>query len=128
MHHLHKTEDLNENQYGFTPQQNTIDAAMEARKSIEPQLEKGRVVIMVSLDVRGAFDSTWWPVILNGLPEAKCPRNFYSLTNINNFNIEKRINKGCPQGSCFGPGLWNIQYNPILNLRHTKHKKYSLCR
>ena len=56
LHHLHKTEFLNENQYGFTPQKNTIDAAMEARKSIEPQLEKGRVVIMVRLDVRGAFD------------------------------------------------------------------------
>jgi hypothetical protein len=36
LHHLHKTEFLNENQYGFTPQQNTIDAAMEARKFIEP--------------------------------------------------------------------------------------------
>ena len=44
-------EFLNENQYGFTTQKNTIDAAMEARKFIEPQLEKGRIVIMVSLDV-----------------------------------------------------------------------------
>jgi len=51
MHNLHKMEFLNENQYGFTTQKNTIDAAMEARKFIEPQLEKGRIVIMVSLDV-----------------------------------------------------------------------------
>jgi len=56
MHHLHKTEFLNEKAYSFTPQKNTIDAAMEARKFIEPQLEKGRIVLMVSLEVRGAFD------------------------------------------------------------------------
>jgi hypothetical protein len=118
----------------FTPQKNTTDAAMEARNFIEPQLEKGRVVIMVSLDVRGAFDSAWCPAILKGLRDAQCPRNLYNLTldylkerkaviNINNFDIEKRITKGCPQGSCRGPGLWNIQYNPILNLRYTKHTK-----
>jgi hypothetical protein len=134
MHHLHQTEFLNKNQYGFTPQKNTIDAAMEARKFIEPQLEKGRVVKMASLDVRGAFDSAWWPAIIKGLRDAKCPRNLCNLTldylkerkaviNINNFNIEKRITKECPQGSCCGPELWNIQYNPILNLRYTKHKK-----
>jgi len=50
LHHLHKTKFLNKNQYGLTPQKNTIDAAMEARKFIESQLEKGSVVIMVSLD------------------------------------------------------------------------------
>jgi hypothetical protein len=80
LHYLHKTEFLNENQYGFPPQKNTIDAAMEARKFIEPQLENGRVVRMVSLDVRGAFDSAWWPAILKGLRDAKCPRNLYNLT------------------------------------------------
>ena len=26
----------------------------------------------------------------------------------------------CPQGSCCGPGLWNVQYNTILNLNVTK--------
>ena len=104
MHYLHKTEFLNENRYGFTPQKNTINAAMEARKFIEPQLQKDRIIIMVSLDVRGAFDSPWWPAILKGLRDAKCPRNLYNLTldylkerkaviNINNFNIEKSITK-----------------------------------
>jgi hypothetical protein len=99
MHHLHKTEFLNENQYDFTQKKNTIDKAVEARIFIKPQLEKGRVVIMVSLDVRRPFDSAWWPAILKGLRDAKCPRNLNNLTldylkemkaviNINNFNIE----------------------------------------
>jgi hypothetical protein len=90
------------------------------RRFIEPQLEKARVVIMVSLDVRGALDSARWPAILKGLRDAKCPRNLFNLTldylkerkaviNINNFNMEKRITKGCPRGSCCGPQLWKIQ-------------------
>jgi hypothetical protein len=35
----------------------------------------------------------------------------------------KNITKGCPQGSCCGPGFWNIQYNSLLNLRYTNHTK-----
>jgi hypothetical protein len=29
----------------------------------------------------------------------------------------------CAQGSCCGPGFWNIQYNSLLNLRYTNHTK-----
>jgi len=59
MHHLHETEYLNGNQYGFTPQKNTVDTAMEVKQYIELHLEKGGVAILVSLDVHGAFDSAW---------------------------------------------------------------------
>ena len=37
--------------------------------------------------------------------------------------MEKKITKGCPQGSCCGPGFWKIQYNSLLNLRYTNHTK-----
>jgi len=78
---------------------------------------------LASLDVREVFDSAWWPAILKGLRDAKCPRKLYHLAQdylkerkaviiINSFSIEKTITKGCPQGSCRGPGFWNIQYNP----------------
>jgi hypothetical protein len=46
------------------------------KQFIEPELERGRVVIMTSLDVKGAFDAA----ILNGLRDAKCPQNLYQLT------------------------------------------------
>ena len=27
----------------------------------------------------------------------------------------KKVSKGCPQGSCCGPGFWNVMYNSLLN-------------
>jgi hypothetical protein len=35
---------------------------------------------MASLDVKGPFDAAWWPAILNGLRNAKCPQNLYQIT------------------------------------------------
>ena len=55
MHHAYTTEALNKNQYGFTPQKNTVDAAMEERQYIEPHINKEGVAIIISLDVQGAF-------------------------------------------------------------------------
>jgi hypothetical protein len=35
----------------------------------------------------------------------------------NNIKIERAVSRGCPQGSCLGPGLWNIFYNSLLNIK-----------
>ena len=89
---------------------------------------------MASLDVKGAFDLAWWLAILKGLRDARCPRKLYHLAQdylkerrtvitINSISMEKNITQGCPQGSCCGPGFWNLQYNPLLNLSYTNHTK-----
>ena len=129
-HRLNSTDALNGNQSGFTPQKNTVDATMEVRQFIEPHLEGGGGII-ASLDVQEAFGSAWCATILKGLREAERPRYLYYLTQgylkdrkaiitINNISIEKKISKGCPQGSCCGPGLWNIQFDPLQYTKHTK--------
>ena len=40
----------------------------------------------------------------------------------NTYSKEKRVRKGYPQGSCCGPGYWNILYNS-LDLQFTSHTK-----
>jgi hypothetical protein len=80
MHHLYKIEYINNSQYGFTPQKSTIDAAMAVKQFIEPELEKGKLVIAASLDVKCVFDAAWWPAILKELRDAQCPQNLYQLT------------------------------------------------
>jgi hypothetical protein len=41
----------------------------------------------------------------------------------NTLQVEREVSKGCPQGSCCGTGLWNIQYNSLLNLEFRKQTK-----
>ena len=77
IHHINKIEYINENQFGFTPQTRTADVVMAVKNFIEPQLEKGRVVFMASLDVREAFDPACWSAIIKGLREVKCTQNLY---------------------------------------------------
>jgi hypothetical protein len=107
---------------------------MEAKQFIEPVIDKRGLVIMTSLDVEGAFDSAWWPGILKGLKDFKFPRNLYNLSksyfsnrtavmNSNSITIKRRVTKGYPQGSCCGPGYWNVLYNSILTLELTSHSK-----
>jgi len=40
-----------------------------------------------------------------------------------NMSKEKEIIKRCPQKSCCTPGLWNIQFDPLLKITYTKQKK-----
>jgi len=35
----------------------------------------------------------------------------------NTLRIEKEISRGCPQGSCSGPGMWNLKYTSLLKLK-----------
>jgi hypothetical protein len=127
-HYMHKNELLTGSQYGFMPQNSTTDAAMEAEKFIEPELRNRKVVIMTSLDVKGAFDAAWWPSILKELKVSGYPRNLYYLSkgyfsqrtavmSTNSVSIVRRVTKGRPQGSRCRPEFcftihflsWNSQ-------------------
>jgi ribonuclease HI len=134
MHHVYKNELLNGDQYGFTPQRNSIDAAIVVKEYLEETLREGKIAIIVTLDVLGVFDSAWWPNITVALQNFKCPKNLYNLVKnylsertaticTNNMQIEKEVSKGCPQGSICGPTLWNIQFNALLNLEYEKQTK-----
>jgi hypothetical protein len=118
-YHVYSRGYMNENQYGFRLQKSTVDAAMAITKFVQQALAAGEVIALVSLDVQDAFDSAWWTGILNELWKYKCPKNLYELTksyfsqriaswSTNSIRMEKEISRGCPQGSCSGPGLWNL--------------------
>jgi len=66
--------------------------------------------------------------------EFNYPRNLYNLAknyfsgrtailSTNSIQIQKEVSKGHQQGSCCGPGFWNIQYNPLLNFEYDKRTK-----
>ena len=57
MHQLYKTEFLYCNQFWFIPHKSTTNAAMTVKQFLGPELERRRVVIMISLDLKGAFEA-----------------------------------------------------------------------
>ena len=133
MHFLYN-DLLNQNQFGFTPQKSTTDAAMAAKDFIDEVITKGQIVALVSLNVKSAFDAAWCPSVIKALKDFYCPRNLHNLTKnyftdrsafiaTNSIRIETAVNKGCPQGSCSGPGYWNIQYNSLLNVNYANGRK-----
>ena len=92
------------------------------------------VTILVILDVSGAFDAALWPSILVNLKDFNPPPNIYRLTkrylrqsaeviSTNTVQVETEVSKVCPQGSRFGNGVWNMQYNSLLNLDFRKQIK-----
>jgi hypothetical protein len=107
---------------------------MEFKNFIEEIVRLKQCTTIVGLDVKGAFDSAWWPCLLKQLKDLKCTKNLYNLSasyftnrkatlSINNIRTEKGVQKGCPHGSCCGPGFWNIMYNSLLNLKFISRTK-----
>ena len=130
----YSTNFINNNQYGFTPQRSTIDAAMPVKNIVDESLKAGEVIIPITLDIQTAFDAAWWPNILKSLQDCGCRKNLYylikgylnqrsAILSTNNIKMERDISRGCSQVSCCGPGLWNIQHNSLLNLNFAKQTK-----
>ena len=72
-HHVFTRNIMNKNQYGFMPQRSTTDTAMAVKDFVQEGLAAGKIIVLLSLDVKAAFDVAWWPCILNGLKAYNCP-------------------------------------------------------
>jgi ribonuclease HI len=123
--HLYSKDLMSPKQYGFTPQTSTEKSLVDAINYIQQALNKKQLCFVISLDISGAFDSVWWPYLLNQLIAYKTPSNLINL--VRNYFLEreaeirfqgirktKLITKGCPQGSTCGPGFWLIVINDLL--------------
>ncbi|XP_045536678.1 uncharacterized protein LOC123721595 [Papilio machaon] len=112
-------------QYGFMPQRSTEDSLYEMVQHIRSQLLEKKIVVLVSLDIEGAFDNAWWPAIRCRLAETRCPVNLRRM--IDSYFSDRSVRvrfagaeyakcttKGCVQGSIGGPTFWNLLLNPLL--------------
>ena len=121
MHHVYSHNLMNKNQYGFTPQTSTVDAAMALKDYVQSSIDDGQYVAVISLDVKGAFDAAWWPGILASLRQLRCLGNLYKVCGsyfkdrtafltMNSGMAKRKISKVF-QGSASGPGFWTT---PVL--------------
>ncbi|CAK1583056.1 unnamed protein product [Parnassius mnemosyne] len=114
-------------QYGFMPQRSTEDALYDIMTVMKQGIKEKKIVVMVSLDIEGAFDNAWWPQIIKEIQRKNV--NIHNLRLITSYLSSRSVivkyagaiatkptTKGCIQGSTCGPILWNILLDPLLEL------------
>jgi len=71
---------LNENQHGFFSQKGTVDTALAAKDLYGKPKRKKNCVVILSLDVKGAFDADLWPRTQSKLRKGRCPKYMFTLS------------------------------------------------
>ncbi|UYV68950.1 hypothetical protein LAZ67_6001761 [Cordylochernes scorpioides] len=116
---------LSSSQHGFRRGRSTTTCLEEILGKIETGTARGDWVIAISLDISGAFDNLNWNTVVHALDAKGCPFNLANLVRdflrdrrvsikVGAVEIHRILSKGCPQGSCCGPILWNIVADTIL--------------
>ncbi|CAH2084371.1 unnamed protein product [Euphydryas editha] len=73
----------------YETERSTEDALYTLVKYVRHNLERRRIVVLISLDIEGAFDNAWWPKIRVRLAEEKCPINIRRL--LGNYLSDRRV-------------------------------------
>jgi ribonuclease HI len=118
-------------QFAFLPGRGTYQAMEMLVSETNRAFDKREFFVVISLDIKGAYNNAWWPTILAELHRAhereECPTNLYRL--VRDFlanrkveityadaTVEKILSRGCPQGSVLAPFLWSLALEPLLRI------------
>ena len=116
---------ISSSQHGFTRGRSAVTAIAAINDIAEGSTEQ--YVQLILLDISGAFDNAWWPMVLVKAKQSGVAPNIYRILveYFNNRRVKykvgtterwKKCTMGCPQGSVLGPTLWNLLLNDILLL------------
>jgi len=125
--HLSRTgPDLSRDQYGFRSGRSTVDAILRVRSAVEAEVEDGRVLMAVLLDITNAFNTLPWRWILGAFEHHGVPQyltavvrdhfkdRVLAFTDRDGMVRERSVECGIPQGSVLGPLLWNLAYDHVF--------------
>lgn len=124
-HFLYKNQHFQKNQFGFTHNTSTTRALQEITKRIQQAKIDKMNCLIISLDIKNAFNSIKPSIVVEKLKEYKCHDNLIKLADNmlkkrqilyekDNIKICKTLTIGSPQGSPLSPLYWNITISDLL--------------
>lgn len=116
------------NQFGFRKGISTetaINSVLNIAAQAATTPRKKSLCVLVTLDVKNAFNSLRWPVIDAALRRMRTPE--YLVEMLKSWlsdrtlltgaeRTSRSVTCGVPQGSVLGPALWNVAYSSLLRM------------
>lgn len=118
---------LSKDQHAFVRSRNTDTILSAQIDDIERAILRNQIGLAVFCDIMGAFDSIKISSAIKAMEEKNFPpklirwfkqylENRYAETSLQGETVRKKLIKGCQQGSCTGPLIWNLIMDSFLSL------------